>query len=127
MDAKKMEKRKSRVIIVGINPSGGNPKKVSKTMQKLYKWVEEVGIQYFSFMNTFNEIGVYKSSKIDYNGLLCCKDYDKVVALGGFVSKALDKINVDHFMMPHPSPLNRKLNSKVFERKCLKKLWKYLN
>ena len=53
--------------------------------------------------------------------------YTKVLALGNFPSSALDKINVSHYKLPHPSGLNRKLNDKHYELSMLKDLRNYLN
>jgi uracil-DNA glycosylase len=38
------------------------------------------------------------------------KGYDKVLALGGQVSKTLNTLGVEHFSLPHPSPRNRMMN-----------------
>lgn len=52
---------------------------------------------------------------------------DRVIALGEEASKYLDKINVNHFKLPHPSGLNRKLNDKKWLKKELKKCYKWIN
>lgn len=44
------------------------------------------------------------------------KDVKVIVALGETASKALYKINMDHFKLPHPSPLNRVLNDTGYVR-----------
>lgn len=117
-----------KVLVVGMNPSGRDLKdKKGPTLKKLESWMDQVGVQHFSFMNTFDEPGETKLTKVDFKRL--CKvaeDYDKIVALGGFVSSALNTINVSHFKMPHPSPLNRLLNDKTFEQNILKECKEYL-
>jgi len=57
---------------------------------------------------------------------MCVQGYDKVISLGGFPSKALKKIGVDHFVMPHPSGLNRKLNDPAYEKQALQECKDYL-
>jgi hypothetical protein len=89
--------------------------------------MEEVGVDFFSFSNVITESGVYNKSKIDYNWINnICQGYEKIVCLGGFVSSALQYIDRPHHMMPHPSPLNRKLNDKAYEREQLDLLKDYL-
>ena len=117
-----------KVLVVGMNPGspGKNPNK-SKTLERLYTWMDEVGVQTFSFCNTFDEVGTPAMSKVDFKRLCTLTaQYDKILALGGFVSTALDKIDVDHFKLPHPSPLNRLLNDKQYEREILCKCASYL-
>jgi len=50
-----------------------------------------------------------------------------IVALGKTAAKALLMIGVDFYEMPHPSPLNRKLNDKSFIEEKIKGLQSYLN
>lgn len=42
-----------------------------------------------------------------------------VVALGNEVSSVLKKLKVEHFTLPHPSFLNRKLNDSAYESSVL--------
>jgi uracil-DNA glycosylase len=51
---------------------------------------------------------------------------DRVVALGKTAGEALDELGITHFRMPHPSPLNRKLNDKRFIESRLHTCWVYL-
>ena len=118
----------NKVIIVGMNPSRLQPNDgKGPTSKKLDKWMDQCGIQYFSFVNTFEEMGEPKLDKVDLNRLRQLVDgYDRVLALGGFASKALDKINVEHFRLPHPSPRNRLLNDKVYEEAVVASCRAYL-
>ena len=118
-----------KVLVVGMNPSTkptvkGKP---NATFRKLESWMSYVGVKYFSFCNTFDDPSIPRQSKVDFQRLCTLtKEYDKIIALGGFVSESLNKIDVAHFKMPHPSPLNRLLNDKVYEKKVLKQCKDYL-
>ena len=106
-----------RVLVVGMNPSTRSPKKSHATFRKLNGWMSECGVAYYSFCNTFDDISSAEKSKVDFNRLieLSC-DYSKIIALGNFVSDALNTISVSHFKLPHPSPRNRLLNDREFEK-----------
>lgn len=117
-----------KVLVVGMNPGpkSKNPNK-SRSLEKLYSWMTQVEVDIFSFCNTFEECGKAEMSKVDLKRLCTLTDgYDKIIALGGFVSEALNKIEVQHFKLPHPSPLNRLLNDKNFEKRVLQECEKYL-
>ena len=118
-----------KVLVFGMNPSGRDLKhKKGPTLSRLENWMSTLGITYFSFVNTTDQTGDIKASNVDFNRLqILTKQYNKVIALGGFVSRTLNTINVDHFMLPHPSPLNRLLNDKTLEKKTLSKCKDYLN
>ena len=115
----------TRVLIVGINPSD---KQNSKTLQRLNKWADELGIKYYSFVNCISKSGVYKASDIDYNTLSrCVEGYEKIITLGNFASSALTKLGINHHSMPHPSGLNRNLNDPAYEKQQLRDGGQYLN
>ena len=114
---------KSKVLVVGINPSF--KKKKNPTLIRLHRWMEELGCKPFSFTNVIHKEGVYNKSDIDYNWINeCSRGYDKIICLGGFVSSAM--ADIPHHMMPHPSPLNRQLNSPEYERRQLELAMEYL-
>ena len=115
-----------RVILVGINPSG-KPFRKGCSLDKMNKWMEYFGFHHYSFSNVIPYEGEYKIKNVDVNFVQSfTHGYDRVIALGGFVSTALKKAGVDHFTMPHPSPLNRNLNSKEYEEACLKECKEWL-
>jgi len=117
----------SKVLVVGINPGVGKIRKNS-AITRLFAWMKELGCTPFSFVNVIHTSGMYNNKDIDYKVLSeCAKDYTKIIALGGFVSAALRRINIPHHTMPHPSPLNRKLNDKAYEREQLILAMEYLN
>jgi hypothetical protein len=118
----------NRVLIVGINPSSADSKKTCASIKRLCRWTEEMGIKHFSFTNCVPFPGKYTVSDIDYEFLSgCTESYNKVLALGGFPSKALSKLGINHFTLPHPSGLNRKLNDREYEKHILEKCIEYIN
>lgn len=122
----------SRVLVIGMNPSNkpALKGKVAKnsTFDKLHKWMDELGVHYFSFCNTFDYAKDKPTQKdVDFKRLCTLtKDYDKIICLGGFVSNSLNRIDVSHFKMPHPSPRNRLLNDKGYERRLIDRCKEYL-
>jgi hypothetical protein len=50
----------------------------------------------------------------------------KIVALGNNASKRLAKIGIEHFKLPHPSPLNRANNDKKYVLEQLKQCKCYI-
>lgn len=82
--------------------------------------MEALGFNHYSFSNVIPYEGEYKMKDVDVDFVKSFTNgYDKVIALGGFVSKALSTARVKHYVLPHPSPLNRKLNDKEYELRCI--------
>jgi hypothetical protein len=113
-----------KILVVGLNPSRkhGN----SPSLKLLFKWFDELGIQYASFIN------LYEGYEI--NGSACqiefirdiSKEYDRVLALGQTVSDHLSRVDVHHYSLPHPSGLNRLLNDKKYVHDQLEACKNYL-
>ena len=119
----------NKILVIGMNPSTkptlkGKP---NATFRKLEEWMNKCGVHYFSFCNTFDTPCEAKYDKVDKWRLIELSTHcDKVIALGGFVSTTLNKLGIDHFKMPHPSPRNRLLNDKDYEKSMIKQCRKYL-
>lgn len=104
-----------KVLVVGMCPSDKPTlgTKRNATFRNLEYWMDRLDIRHFSFINTFDYPGDPRMSNVDFDNLeIACSEYNRVLALGNFVSSALCKIGVQHYVMPHPSPLNRNLNHK---------------
>lgn len=115
-----------KIIIVGINPTKKEHMK-NNTMNRLKRWMNSIGIDEYNFTNCIFTLGKYKKEMINYETLKKnVSGFDKVLALGKFVSDALIKINIDHFKIPHPSGLNRQTNDKEFINEELKKCKSYV-
>jgi uracil-DNA glycosylase len=116
----------SEVILVGINPSG-KPFRKNCSLDKMNVWMEALGFHHYSFSNVIPYEGEYKMKDVDLNFVRSfVNEYKKVIALGGFASQALKRAGVEHYTLPHPSPLNRKLNDREYENNCLKECKEWL-
>lgn len=121
-----MTQTASKILVVGINPAN---KSASPTLKKLNVWMEKLGIRFYSFINCINHKGNYLSKQVEYSLIeqyLMGIEYYKILALGGFPSTVLKKLKIDHFKLPHPSPRNRKLNDRSFEKLILEECKIYL-
>ena len=117
------------ILIVGMCPSDKPTLgyKQNATFRRLESWMDRLNIRHFSFINTFDYPGDPKMSNVDFERLKeVSRGYINVLALGNFVSKVLCKIDVKHYVMPHPSPLNRNLNHKWWVELMLKDCKDYL-
>jgi hypothetical protein len=112
-----------KIIVLGMNPSSYITKEKNRknhTFDRLYGWSSELGLPIFSFSNVFHSPGCVHIKSVDINRVKQLVDgYDKVLALGNLVSTVLNKIDIEHFKLPHPSPRNRLLNDKNYERHVL--------
>ena len=111
-----------------MNPSGVDGVKKNSTLDRLNKWMDKLGIQHYSFMNTIEKAAdkVYHGDVDPIRLRFASSGYTKVVALGGFASESLVKARINHFKMPHPSPRNRLLNDKKYEKDMIKQMKHYL-
>lgn len=106
------------VIFVGHSPSKNFPQTNEQAFigtrsgDVLAAWCVAMKIHHYSLTNASQTPGK-RPSKTDLELLKAVvKPHLCVVALGEQASKALRDINVEHFKLPHPSGLNRKLNDK---------------
>lgn len=89
--------------------------------------MEALGFNHYSFSNVIPYEGEYKMKDVDVDFVKSFTNgYDKVIALGGFASRALSRAGVDHYVLPHPSPLNRKLNDREYEKRVIEECREWL-
>lgn len=118
--------RMNRVLLVGINPSG-KPFRKGCSLDKMNVWMEALGFHHYSFSNVIPYEGEYKMRDVDIDFVKSfTTGYKRVIALGGFASRALARAGVDHYTLPHPSPLNRKLNDKEYEKQVIEECREWL-
>lgn len=117
----------SKVLVVGINPSDWVLKPNCTTHRRLPKWLEYMGVEDHTFINCIGVPGKYRMKDVRYDMVKeQAEKHDKVIALGNFPSAVLRKLSVDHFTLPHPSGLNRKLNDKDYELRMLEECGRYV-
>ena len=117
---------KKSVLVIGINPSGHKWRK-NCSLDRLQNWMLELGYEHYAFSNVIPYVGDYHLKDVDQDFVKeQVMGHNKIVALGGFVSTVFRRCGIDHFKMPHPSPLNRTLNSKEYETKMLSECREYL-
>lgn len=93
------------------------------------QWCESVSLEQYEFYNVIPHV-VASSSLDDVDVELLLQKVHakrKVVALGGFASRVLNKYAISHMQIDHPSPRNRNLNDPAYELKMLDRLRDYLN
>lgn len=120
----------SSILILGQNP-GNNPKAYhykNHTIDRLNKWADLFDVKHYSFMNCSDVRGEIKLKDVDFNYVQSTViGYNKVIALGGFSSAVLSRINIMHFRLPHPSPRNRALNDKAELSRILDECKRYIH
>jgi hypothetical protein len=119
------EEEMKTFLILGQNPSGAKAFK-NNTIDRLSKWLDYAGITDYDFDNVSRDLG--EKFKVDLDRVkMLSKGYSKIVALGRVASNTLHKLDIPHLYMPHPSPRNRQLNSKEFEKEKMNSLKNYAN
>lgn len=102
-----------KVLVLGDKPSrlNTNPNVAfvgSKSYKILLEWLDYV----------LPQQSIYRlHNRVDKN--LDLFDFNVRIALGNEASKFLEKHNLKHFKLPHPSPRNRQLNDKAFIKQKL--------
>lgn len=115
-----------KIIFVGDKPSSTNvsdkvPFVGAKCFSKLIGWIKVLAPDYYVCYNSHNRENFRAIINIWRNDL----DF-KIVALGNNASKRLTKWGLDHYRLPHPSPLNRQLNDDEYINTQLIKCKKFL-
>lgn len=109
------------VLIVAQNPSPRSasvrPFQGAKSKSTLLSWLDFIGAHEYHIVNASNKRGkvsIEDAVELPYD------QYDAVIALGNFATAALSVQGCeDFYIMPHPSGLNRQLNSTEYVEKRL--------
>lgn len=101
-----------KVVFVGDEPSKTNidPDIAfvgAKCFDRLIDWIAILKPDYYICLNSNTDNDTFKIGRLAENNF-------KIVALGDKASKRLSDYDVEHFKLPHPSGLNRKLNDKTY-------------
>ena len=115
----------TRVVFVGDAPSKTNVSDNiafvgAKCFPTLVEWIKEINPDYYVCLNS----NVFFDLE---DAILLYKDGFKVVALGAKASERLSLNDVKHFVLPHPSGLNRQLNDKTLITTALRMCKNYVN
>jgi len=117
-----------KILVLGHSPSSKeyDPKKGNPTINRLNKWLSDVEVYSYSNICMYHVDSIKKKDINESYIRDITKGYNKIIGLGNEVKRILTKMDIKHFALPHPSPLNRKLNCKVYELKIINKLKAYL-
>ena len=126
------------IIFVGDKPSSKNidpdiPFVGTQSYKKLLEWIGEMDINIMDVkLTNQDQIKIVERNsetihpKI-YDRFMENAETDKFIALGNIASGKLNKVGIEHFKLPHPSGLNRKINDKKYIKDQLKLCKEYIN
>lgn len=114
-----------KVVFVGDKPSRLNddPEVAfvgTPSFRNLCKWIVKMQVGDFVMVNSHTHADKVKICQLWNEG------HRRFVALGVNAGNRLDKMNIDNFELPHPSPRNRKLNDKKLIDSQLERCYRYL-
>lgn len=116
------------IVFVGDRPGKKNidpsiPFVGTQSYRRLLEWVWKMDL-------SINDVKILNQTGLEYNyvtgavfdnlNFLGRSSEIKFVALGNNASDKLEEIGLNHWMLPHPSGRNRKLNDKKWLNKELK-------
>jgi hypothetical protein len=115
------------MIVIGLNPTKLSIPRKGGAVSRFREWLDYLGIDKVAFTNLSPD-PYWDKKKIDQDFLVrSISDHTKVVAWGPAVSKYLTAMGIEHFTLPHPSPLNRQVNDHNFIRQKLDECKEFLN
>lgn len=117
----------NKILVIGLNPTKLAVPRKGGAVHRFSRWLDEIGIDIVSFTNLSPDPH-WDGKQIDESFLRqSMEGYSKIVVWGNSVSKYLKKMDVEHFVLPHPSPLNRQINNPEFIAQKLKECKEYLS
>lgn len=118
------------VVVIGFNPAIHGSKGITSTFQRLITWFRMIHHPDFSFTNLMpNANSQPRMAEVDwewFNEEIEPWRGKKVVALGNFVSHVLNKMELEHLKIPHPSTRNFVYNDWNNEIIVVQKLRAYI-
>lgn len=116
------------VLFIGLNPPKNKHMNRGQSYKRFFKWLETIDcINICAFTNIHWDQAWDKKSVDHAFVKAAIGEHTKLVAWGGTVSKHLSKMGIEHFTFPHPSPLNRQTNDKIFLQNKLSELKEYID
>jgi len=126
-----MSLHKNKILVLGHSPSSKEycPRKGNPSINRLNRWLDDCGVKIYSFSNACaHRATSIKMSDISETYIKeITESYNIILTLGNDVKHILTKMRIEHYPLPHPSPLNRKFNDKKFEISVINGLQSYLN
>ena len=115
------------IVFVGDKPSKKNldpaiPFVGTKSYKTLLEWIWRLNVD-ISRVTLLNK---HQVEWPQFSKLTSRDPHYVFIALGNEASKKLTSLNMEHFKLPHPSGLNRKINDKKYLDKVLKECKNYL-
>ena len=122
----------NKVLVIGHSPSRGRrttQKQNNPTLKRLNRWLDACNVGIYSFTNLCASSATsLKKGEIRETMLHeIFKDYNKIITLGKEVKHYTNKMGYDFYELPHPSPLNRNLNDKNYEKDVIKGLQSFIH
>jgi len=119
-----------KILIVGHSPSPSSTKrKGNPTLERLNRWLDACDVRIYSFTNLAPSSAT-SLKKAEINDTMfheIFKNYNKIITLGKEVKQYTNKMGYDFYELPHPSPLNRNLNDKSYEKAVIKGLQSFIH
>jgi hypothetical protein len=119
------------VLFVGMNPGTAVVNEVPRysALGRLFEWGTILGLRHFGFINVFDRPGAFRPSQVDVDFLRAAFDIHSgpIIVLGNVASTVLKRLEVEHFVLPHPSYRNRKLNDRDFEKRILEECRRWIS
>jgi len=100
----------TKVVLVGDAPNRHNtnaniPFVGTRSFSAVVEWLKALKVDYYLCYNSWTVYDINHVKTLSEVGF-------KIVALGNTASGRLKSARVNHYKLPHPSGLNRKLNDK---------------
>jgi len=127
------------ILFVGSNPSHLNydplvPFAGSKSEKSFKEWADFLAPEGYKVINAVDKV-TEKNRRIDsseinildFKAKIMDNNPTRIIALGNTAATALEMAGEDFFKLPHPSPLNRFLNNKVYLNAVLEECKKWLS
>ena len=119
-----------KILIVGHSPSPSSTKrKGNPTLERLNRWLDACDVRIYSFTNLAPSSS-QSLKKAEINDTMfheIFKNYNKIITLGKEVKQYTKKMGYDFYELPHPSPLNRNLNDKNYEKDVIRGLQSFIH
>lgn len=117
----------NRVLFIGLNPTKLAIPRKGGAWHRFCQWLDEMEMIYTVSFTNISYDPNWDGKLVDTAFLKASiGEHDKIVAWGPKVSTYLSKMGIDHFTLPHPSPLNRQINNSAYISQRLQQCKEYI-